>query len=153
MKNYQQHKTSIETGNARSLVVTSAFAGFPFLNGGCMPTLAVSRICASINDGNQKTTGKIHMSCFNIVVSRHPLSGSLTQMLIQHITKHLGVWAASIADANFRINTIGDLIYLQTNSSVLLEMYVRYEQAFVDYMISDELQAADEAYMWLESAA
>lgn len=93
------------------------------------------------------------MACINIVVSRLPLSGSLTQMLIQHITKHLGVWAASIAEANFRINTIGDLIYLQTNSSDLLEMYVRYEQAFVDYMISDELQAAEEAYMWLESAA
>jgi tetratricopeptide (TPR) repeat protein len=36
MKNYRQHIKTLETGNDRSMVVTSSFAGFPFLNGGFM---------------------------------------------------------------------------------------------------------------------
>ncbi len=89
----------------------------------------------------------------NAIVSSHSLTVGLSEMITKHISRHLSVWCKSISGAAFRISKIGEIIYLDTNSLELLNLYLQYEQPFVEYMIEEELQAAEEAYMWLGVAA
>jgi len=74
-------------------------------------------------------------------------------MITKQISRHLSVWSKSISGSAYRISNIGEIKYLETNSLELLNLYIQYEQPFVEYMIADELQAAEEAYMWLGVAA
>jgi hypothetical protein len=101
-----------------------------------------------INGGQTTTEGKSKIS-LNAVVVRNPLTSGIYDAIIKDLSNHLALWSASIPEASFQINTIGDLIYLDTNSVELLDLYKQYEEPYVAYLVEIDALIVDEMY-WSE---
>ena len=88
------------------------------------------------------------MTSFNAVIVTHAISTELSSMVERNLSHHLKTWCVSVDRATFRIVTIGDLIYLETNSAELLDLFKRYEAPYIEYLIKDEILRADELEIW-----
>ena len=119
-----------------------------------MKAMVMNQNGAPTNGTESITTRGGAMMSLNAVVVRTPLSNEMSSMVIRHLSNHLSTWCASIPEATFRINTIGDLIYLDTNSVELLDLYKQYEEPYVAYLVEyDTLITEEWELSWPEQAA
>ena len=119
-----------------------------------MESKLINQNGAPTNGTESITTRGGAMMSLNAVVVRTPLSSEMSSMVIRHLSNHLSTWCASIPEATFRINTIGDIIYLKTNSAELLDKYTQYEEPYIIYLIEYDTLIADELEIsWSELAA
>lgn len=84
----------------------------------------------------------------NAVISRAELSNEMSAMVKKEVSNHLTTWCGSIPDATFRISTIGNLVYLSTNSAELLDKYMQYEEPYIAYLIEWDMLIAEESELW-----